>query len=62
MEAYRWDGSWDNLLTRDTAYGTEGRLCGSDPQSIQVKDVATFSPFVLTGQYKVYLPLVLRDY
>lgn len=49
MEAYRWDGTWDNLLTRDMAYGSQGRLCGSDPQSIRVMEVSDFSPFVLRG-------------
>ncbi|MBN1260113.1 MAG: choice-of-anchor D domain-containing protein, partial [Anaerolineae bacterium] len=47
MEAYRWTGAWDALLTRDLTYGTEGRMCGSDPYSIRVVDVDTFSPFAI---------------
>jgi hypothetical protein len=43
--AYRWDGTWGNVLTRDGGYGVDGRSCGSDPQSIQTMNVATFSPF-----------------
>ncbi|MCP4540895.1 MAG: CSLREA domain-containing protein [Chloroflexi bacterium] len=52
IEAYRWDSTWDNLLARDAAYGTAGRLCGDDPQSIQVSGVTEFSPFafVLSGR------------
>ncbi len=49
METYRWNATWNNLLTRDSSYGTSGRMCGTDPLSIQVKDVTTFSPFVLRG-------------
>ena len=37
------------MLTRDAAYGSDGRMCGSDPQSIRVTNVTTFSPFVLRG-------------
>ena len=49
MEAYRWDNTWDNLLTRDTAYDSDGRMCGANPLSIQVTNVMTFSPFALRG-------------
>jgi hypothetical protein len=68
MNAYRWDGTWDNQLTRDTSYGADGRMCGDDPQSIQTMNVATFSPFafVLNGpaetQKYIYLPLVVRNH
>jgi uncharacterized repeat protein (TIGR01451 family) len=49
MQAHRWDGSWDHVLTRDAAYGSDGRMCGGDPQSIRVTNVTTFSPFALRG-------------
>jgi hypothetical protein len=35
------------MLTRDPSYGTDGRLCGSNPQSIRVMDVDAFSPFAI---------------
>ncbi len=47
MEAYRWTGAWDTMLTRDSTYGTEGRMCGGDPYSIRVVDVNAFSPFAI---------------
>ena len=47
LNGYRWTGSGWQSLTLDTAYGTNGRSCGSDPQSIRVKNVSTFSKFVL---------------
>ena len=47
MDAYRWDGTWDHRLTRAVDYGTHGRLCGDEIQSIQVTGVQTFSSFVL---------------
>jgi len=47
MEAYRWTGAWNAMLTRDTSYGTDGRMCGSNPYSIRVVDVDVFSPFVI---------------
>jgi len=47
MEAYRWTGAWDTLLTRDGSYGTEGRLCGPEPQSLRATGVSTFSLFAL---------------
>ncbi|HNT74232.1 MAG TPA: choice-of-anchor D domain-containing protein [Anaerolineae bacterium] len=49
MEAYAWDGAWDTRLTRDGSYGDNGRLCGSDPQSIRVIDVTDFPTFTLRG-------------
>jgi uncharacterized repeat protein (TIGR01451 family) len=49
MEAYRWTGAWDTPLTRDVNYGSAGRLCGSEPQSLRVTGVSTFSLFVLRG-------------
>ncbi|MCP4540906.1 MAG: choice-of-anchor D domain-containing protein [Chloroflexi bacterium] len=49
MEAYHWDSTWNNILTRDGSYGSDGRMCGADPLSIKVTDVMTFSPFVLRG-------------
>ncbi len=47
MEAYRWTGAWDTMLTRDESYGVGGRMCGSDPQSIRVAGVDAFSPFAI---------------
>jgi uncharacterized repeat protein (TIGR01451 family) len=49
MEAYRWTGAWDTPLTRDASYGSVGRLCGSEPQSLRVMGVSAFSLFVLRG-------------
>ncbi len=49
MEAYAWDGAWDTLLARDGSYGNDGRLCGSDPQSIRVLNVSDFPTFTLRG-------------
>jgi hypothetical protein len=47
LNAYRWNGSSWITLTLDTTYGTGGRNCSVSPQSIRVKDVSEFSPFVL---------------
>ncbi|HNT78296.1 MAG TPA: choice-of-anchor D domain-containing protein, partial [Anaerolineae bacterium] len=47
MEAYRWTGAWDTMLTRDLTYGTDGRMCGSNPYSIRVVGVDAFSPFAI---------------
>ncbi|MCP4548608.1 MAG: choice-of-anchor D domain-containing protein [bacterium] len=49
MDAYRWSGAWDTPLARDVVYGSDGRLCGPEPQSLRVTGVSTFSPFVLRG-------------
>ncbi len=48
MEAYQWAGSWNNQLTRNTAYGVQGRQCGSNPQSLQAINVSTFPPYSFT--------------
>lgn len=68
---YHWTGSAWEATTLDTGYGTGGRICGAEPYSIRVENVADFSPFVLgedmpTGEpagagYTVYLPLVMRS-
>jgi hypothetical protein len=57
MNGYHWTGSAWELLTLDTTYGANGRSCGSDPQSIRVKNVSAFSPFVIkeTGPNAVTL-------
>jgi len=47
LDAYHWNGSSWEILTLDTSYGTSGRDCSSTPRSIRVKDVASFSEFVL---------------
>jgi hypothetical protein len=47
LNVYRWDGSDWITLTLDTYYGTGGRDCSAGLQSIRVKDVSEFSPFVL---------------
>lgn len=45
--AYHWNGTgWDELVLDET-YGSGGRVCGSNPQSIRVTGVNSFSPFVL---------------
>ena len=47
LNAFHWNGSsWDYVYI-DTMYGSSGRLCSSDPPSIRVREVSTFSPFVL---------------
>jgi hypothetical protein len=46
LNPYHFDGSSWELLTLDSSYDTDGRLCGSDPQSIRVINVSNFSPFV----------------
>ncbi len=35
LDAFHWNGASWNVLPRDTNYNGDGRLCGSDPQSIQ---------------------------
>jgi hypothetical protein len=47
LNAYRWDGSDWQLLTLDASYGTNGRACGADPQSLRVQHVDSFSAFIL---------------
>ncbi len=47
MEAYRWNGTAWSSLARDTAYGTEGRDCTSEPFSIRVTGVTDFSEFII---------------
>ena len=48
LDAYHWnESSWDAALTLDTSYDGDGRMCGSDPQSVRVKNVSDFSPFML---------------
>ncbi|MBU0511111.1 MAG: right-handed parallel beta-helix repeat-containing protein [Chloroflexi bacterium] len=69
-EVYHWNGSAWEAMTRDSSYGSDGRMCGSEPYSIRVTGVTDFSPFVLksdgvpsgepAGEHTVYLPLVLR--
>jgi hypothetical protein len=53
MEVYHWNGTgWDATpLARDTTYGptSDGRNCTSNPRSIRVIGVATFSPFGLSS-------------
>lgn len=50
LDVYHWDGSnWSSPLTLDSTYDGDGRLCGSDPQSVRVTGVSDFSPFVLKG-------------
>jgi uncharacterized repeat protein (TIGR01451 family) len=48
MEAYRWTGAWGTRLVRDGSYGSDGRLCGPEPQSLRVTGVGTFSLFILS--------------
>lgn len=57
MDAYLWDLEWGDRQTRDLSYGKEGRMCESDPYAIRVKDVKTFSRFLLRGP--VYPDLVI---
>jgi hypothetical protein len=52
LEVYHFSGGSWGTLALDPSYNTDGRLCGPDPQSVRVVDVATFSPIVLkTGEY-----------
>jgi hypothetical protein len=47
LNAYHWNGSSWDTLTLDTDYDGDGRLCGTDPQSVRVTGVSSFSSFVL---------------
>ncbi|HOT92134.1 MAG TPA: hypothetical protein PLJ78_08035 [Anaerolineae bacterium] len=47
VEVYHWDGAWSDALARDMTYGTDGRQCATEPYSIRVTGVTSFSPFVL---------------
>jgi hypothetical protein len=47
LEAWDWNAGWGSTLTLDTNYGVDGRMCGSDPQSVRVKGIESFSPFAL---------------
>ena len=58
MEVYHRVGSSWVQKTRDASYGTDGRMCGSDPRSIRVYDVDTFSPFVLNQEAPTAISLV----
>ncbi|MGD8968070.1 MAG: C10 family peptidase [Anaerolineae bacterium] len=46
LNPYHLNGSSWEALTLDTSYDDDGRLCGSDPQSIRVIGVSSFSSFV----------------
>ena len=58
MEVYHRVGSSWVQKTRDASYGTDGRMCGSDPRSIRVNDVDSFSPFVLNQEAPTAISLV----
>lgn len=71
LNVFHWNGnSWD-LLLLDTGYGAGGRECSSDPHAIRVKNVSSFSAFVIKaetpttatvydfGGYSTGLPLAL---
>ncbi|MCP4542663.1 MAG: tandem-95 repeat protein, partial [Chloroflexi bacterium] len=49
MEAYHQPGTLGVLLQRDATYGSAGRMCGPEPQSLRVVGVSDFAPFILRG-------------
>ncbi|MBE2199050.1 MAG: LamG domain-containing protein [Anaerolinea sp.] len=50
LNAFHWNGSgWDEL-TRDSSFGTDGRQCSAEPYALRVTDVTDFSPFMLTSE------------
>ncbi len=51
-EAYHWDGAEWQELTRNTGYGTDGRICAGDLYSIQVENVSDFSAFAVAGDVR----------
>ncbi len=56
LNAYhRTGGAWQ-LLTLDTSWGGDGRVCESEPYSVRVTGVTDFSPFAL----KSGSPLAVR--
>jgi hypothetical protein len=42
-------GTWETM-TRDTSYDDDGRLCGSDPQSLRIVGVTDYSGFAIAEQ------------
>ncbi len=47
LDAYHFSLGWGSPLTLDSTYGTGGRDCVSNPLSLRVVHVGSFSPFVL---------------
>jgi hypothetical protein len=58
LEAYHFNGSTWDVLARDTSYGVSGRSCGTNPQSIRVNDVNSFSAFALNVNAPTSITLV----
>ena len=47
LDVFHWDSGVWSSMTLDTSYGTLGRICGSNPRSVQVTEATGYSPFVL---------------
>jgi predicted outer membrane repeat protein len=60
MKVYPWIDALGEPLPRVTSYGDEGRLCGSDPQSVQVTGVDTFPTFILQPLHHIFMPVILK--
>lgn len=43
------NGAWE-LMTLDTTYDDDGRMCGSDPQSVRITGVTDYSSFIILDQ------------
>jgi hypothetical protein len=50
LNAFHWNGSSWDMLTRDNSFGTDGRQCTTEPYQLQVTGVTDFSPFMLTSE------------
>ncbi len=50
LNAFHWNGSSWDTLTRDNSFGTDGRQCITEPYQLQVTGVTDFSPFMLTSE------------
>lgn len=48
-EAYHWNGAEWSALSRNMAYGINGRICTDNLYSIQVTGVSNFSAFAVAG-------------
>lgn len=50
LNAFHWNGSGWDQLTRDTGFGVDGRQCTTEPYQLRVTGVTDFSPFMLTSE------------
>jgi hypothetical protein len=58
LVAYHFAGGVWSPLELDTTYDTDGRLCGTDPRSVRVRNVVSFSPFMLNQSAPTAIELV----